>query len=207
MSEAIGDKGACILAWTAALIIPAALIFGIGWPWLEHVGNLEQEIENLDDQMARYQRLLLTLPGLQTELDQVRSNKDVKDFYFAAKTPALAGAQLQREVQKMVNASGGRVVSTQLLASAEDEQPPKVRVRAQIQGKTEALLEVLYQLEEARPFLFVDQISVRSTASRTVAKRNPRSRGRSRHRSVRRQPQGQLTVRLDVFGYALAEAP
>ena len=146
------------------MVIPAALVFGIGWPWLEHVGNLEREIESLDDQTTRYRRLLLTLPGLQAELDQVRSNEDVKDFYFDAKTPALAGAQLQREVQEMVKASGGRVVSTQVLASAEDEQPPKVRVRAQIQGKTEALLEVLYQLEQARPFLFVDQMSIRSAA-------------------------------------------
>lgn len=207
MSAVVGEKTACILAWTAALVIPAAIVLGIGWPWLQHAGNLEREIENLDDQIARYQRLLLTLPGLQAELDQVRSNKDVKDFYFDAKTPALAGAQLQRQVQKMVNASGGRVVSTQLLTSTDDEQPPKVKVRAQIQGKTEALLEVLYQLEEARPFLFVDQMSVRSTAPRTVAKRNPRLRGRNRHRSVRRQSQGQLTVRLDVFGYALAETP
>lgn len=207
MIERIGDKGSCILAWTAALFIPAALVFGLGWPWLEYVRNLEHEIETIDDQTARYHRLLQTLPGLQAELDQVRSNEDVKDFYFDAKTPALAGAQLQGEMQSMVKASGGRLVSTQVLASAEDEQPPKVRVRAQIQGKTDALLEILYQIEKARPFLFVDQMSIRSTARRTVAKRNRRAGGRQRHRSVRRQPQGQLTVRLDVFGYALGDVP
>lgn len=207
MTENTGGNSSCILAWTAALAIPASLFFGIGWPWLEHVSNQEREIESLDDQTVRYSRLLQTLPSLQAELEQVRSNEGVKDFYFDAKTPALAGAQMQREVQKMVKASGGRVVSTQVLPSAEDEQPPKVRVRAQIQGNTEALLAVLYDLEKARPFLFVDQMSVRSTARRAAAKPNPRVRGRQRHRSVRRQPQGQLTVRLDVFGYALGEAP
>jgi general secretion pathway protein M len=207
VSKPIGDQGSCILAWTAALFVPAALVFGLGWPWLEYARNLEHEIETIDDQTARYHRLLQTLPGLQAELDQVRSNEDVKDFYFDAKTPALAGAQLQGEMQSMVKASGGRLVSTQVLASAEDEQPPKVRVRAQIQGKTDALLEILYQIEKARPFLFVDQMSIRSTARRTVAQRNRRVGGRQRHRSVRRRPQGQLTVRLDVFGYALGDVP
>jgi general secretion pathway protein M len=200
-----GDKGSCVFAWAAALIVPAALVFGIGWPWLERVGSLEREIDSLDDQSVRYRRLLQTLPALQVELDQVRSNEDVKDFYFDAKTPALAGAQLQREVQEMVKSSGGRVVSTQILPAPADEQPPKVRVRAQLQGTTESLLDVLYQVEKARPFLFVDQMSVRSTSRRTAANRNPRVRGR--HRSVRRRPQGRLTVRLDVFGYALGEAP
>ena len=210
MSVRAGDKrnkGACALAWAAAIAIPAALVFGIGWPWLERVQTLEREIESLDNQTVRYRRLLQTLPGLQAELKQVRSNEDVKVFYFDAKTPALAGAQLQREVPKMVKASGGRLVSTQILPPPEDEQPPKVQVRAQIQGTTDALLDVLYEIEKARPFLFVDQMSVRSTSRRTTAARNSRVRGRQRHRSVRRQPQGRLTVRLDVFGYALGDAP
>jgi general secretion pathway protein M len=189
------------------LAILAAVVFGIGWPWLQQVANLKHEIESLNDQTSRYRRLIQTLPGLRAELDQVRSNEDVKDLYFNAKTPALAGAQIQREVQKMVNASGARLVSTQVLASDDKEQPPKVRVRAQIQGKTDALKDILYDLEKARPFLFVDQMSIRSTARRTTAGRNPRARGRQRRRSVRRQPQGMLTVRLDVFGYALGEAP
>lgn len=208
MTERTGDKRNCILAWTAAIIIPAAVVLGIGWPWLERVRTLESEIESLDDQAARYHRLLRTLPELRSELEQVRSNEDVKAFYFDAKTPALAGAQLQREVQNMVKNSGGRLVSTQILPSAEDEQPPKVRVRAQIQGQTDALLDVLYEIEQARPFLFVDQMSVRSTSRRAPAARGKtRARGRQRHRSVRRRPQGQLTVRLDVFGYALGGAP
>jgi general secretion pathway protein M len=205
MSERSGGKGACILAWVGALIIPIALVFGLGWPWLEQVGALEAEIESLDDRMVRYHRLLQTLPGLQAELAQVKNNKDAEDFYFDAKTPAIAGAELQREVQKMVTAAGGRVTSTQLLPSPADEQPPKVSVRTQIQGTTDVLLDVLYEIEKARPFLFVDKLSVRAPAQRRATTRNPRIR---RHRSIRRPPQQRLlTVRLDVFGYALGDKP
>jgi general secretion pathway protein M len=206
VSEREVDRRACLFAWAAAIALPAVLVLGIAWPWLERVRTLDSEIESLNDQSIRYSRLLQTLPGLQAELEQVLSNEDVKDFYFDAKTPALAGAQLQREVQEMVKSSGGRLVSTQILPAPDDEQPPKVHVRAQIQGETDALVDVLYRIEQARPFLFVDQMSVRSQSRRTPARRNPRVRGR--HRSVRRsRQQGQLTVRLDIFGYALGETP
>jgi general secretion pathway protein M len=198
-------RASCFLAWAAAITVPVAVLLGVGWPWTERIGSLKAEIETLDDRVARYRRLLQTLPGLQAELDQARSNEDVKTFYFEAKTSALAGARLQRQAQQIVKTSGGRVVSTQILPAPEDERPEKVRVRIQLQGRTEALLDVLYRIEQARPFLFVDQLSVRSMSRRSAVRRNPRARGR--HRSVRRQPQGQLTVRLDVFGYALGEAP
>lgn len=102
MSERTDHKGVCVLAWLGVLAIPLALVFAIGWPWLERVTALEQEIESLDERMVRHQGLLRALPGLQVELEQVNSNRDVKNFYFDAKTSALAGAELQRQVKKMV---------------------------------------------------------------------------------------------------------
>jgi general secretion pathway protein M len=196
----------CILAWAAALAIPVTLLVGIGWPWLERVGALEQEIASLDDRIAHYHRLVQTLPLLQTELERVRSNKDVENYYFEAKTPALAGAEVQRRVQQMVESAGGQVTSTQLLPAQKDEQPPKVRVRTQIKGNTDMLLDVLYQIEQARPFLFVDQLSVRAPPQRRTAQRNRRIRRRARANSNASR-QGELTVRLDVLGYALEGKP
>ncbi len=201
----LDQRSVCILTWAVTLSVPIAIAVAIGWPWLGRVHALQAEIDTLDEQITRYYRLLETLPALEAELEQVRSNKDVEDFYFDAKTPALAGAELQREVQRMVESAGGRVVSTQILPSTRDEQPPTVRVRAQIQGSTENLLDVLYQVEKARPFLFVDQLTVRAPRQTTTT---PRYRGARARRAVRATPRAmQLTVRLDVFGYALGDTP
>jgi len=200
------SRSACLLAWAATLAIPVTLVVGIGWPWLDKVGALEQEIQAQDDRISHYYRLIQTLPLLQTELDRVRSNKDVEKYYFEAKTPALAGAEVQRRVQQMVESAGGQVTSTQVLPSPADEQPPKVRVRTQIKGNTDMLLDVLYQIEQARPFLFVDQLSVRAPPQRRTTRRNSRIRRRARSRSGA-AAEGELTVRLDVFGYALEGKP
>lgn len=202
MSEAAVSKNACIAAWAAAILIPSAILVGTVWPLVQRSSALDDEIASLGDQITRLHRLLDTLPGLRVELEQVRSNEDVKAFYFDAQTPALAGAELQRQLKQIVKEADGRLISTQILPAVEDEQPPRVRVRTQLQGKTDTLLDVLFRIEQARPFLFVDQASVRATAPR-AQRRNPRVRGRRAQDQVRRQ--GQLTVRLDIFGFALGE--
>ncbi len=194
----------CLLAWGLVLSIPLALGIGVAWPWLEQMDGLGGDIERTRDQLVRYQRLVATLPGLRAELEQVSQNQDFKAFYFDGATPALAGATLQQKVQDIVKAAGGRLVSTQILPATPNEQPPTVRVRIQLQGSTDQLLEVLYQLEEARPFLFVDQASIRSMVQpERVA---PVQAGRQIRRPQPRPEAEDLTVRLDIFGYALGGA-
>ena len=78
--KGLDGKGRCILVWGLTLLIPLTLIVAVGWPWLERVGALNQTISSGEDRLARYQRLIATLPGLRAELEQVRSNEDVKAF-------------------------------------------------------------------------------------------------------------------------------
>jgi len=75
-----------------------------------------------------------------------------------------------------------------------------VRIRTQIQGSTDTLLNVLYEIEQARPFLFVDQVSVRSSARPDMPAQVLPGR-RARRPPVNQG--GELTVRLDIFGFAL----
>jgi general secretion pathway protein M len=191
----------CIAAWSAAVLIPALLMIAVLLPWWQRMQVLDADYERGLDQLTRYQRLEATLPSLREELAREQANDDFKAFYFDAETPALAGARLQSEVQEMVRGAGARPISTQILPVAEDEQPQRVRIRTQLQGTTDELLDLLYRIESARPFLFVDQMSIRSTTPRRSNVRRRVSR-RSNQREV-----GMLTVRLDVFGYILGAGP
>lgn len=190
----------CIIAWALAILLPVVLVAVIALPWLQRYDALTAAIDTGEDQLVRFRRQVETLPTLRAELEQVKANEDFKAFYFDAPTPALAGAELQRKVQDIVTAAKGRLISTQLLPEQPNEHPPKVRLRIQIQGSTDTLLDVLYAIEQARPFLFIDQVSVRSSARPEEPER------RVRGRTVRRPPvnqAGELTVRLDIFGFAL----
>ncbi len=201
MSARSPDRLSCALAWGLALLLPLLLVALVALPWWQRMQDLDEQLTRGTDQLQRYQRLVATLPGLRSELEREQANDDFKAFYFDAETPALAGARLQSEVQEVVRAAGARPISTQILPVDKDEHPPRVRIRTQLQGTTDELLDVLYRIEEARPFLFVDQVSIRSTTPRAPpARRNARR--------VVRRPQsqsqvGMLTVRLDIFGYSL----
>jgi general secretion pathway protein M len=182
------------------ILVPSLVLASFLAPALMRMERLDTAIEERRDELARYRRLIATLPNLRAELEQVRSNEDFKAFYFEASTPALAGAELQQKVQEIVNAAAGRLISTQLLPEQKDESPPRVRIRAQIQGSTDTLTDVLYAIEEARPFLFVDQVSVRSSARADLPDRVSR---RARRTRAGVDPGAELTVRLDIFGFAL----
>lgn len=187
------------MVMAALIVLPLLLVASVALPWASRISSLDQTIAEREDQLMRYQRLVQSLPSLQAELQQVRTDDAYKRFYFKAPTQALAGAQLQTQVQDIVNAASGRLLSTQILPENKNDDPPRVMVRTQVQGSTETLLEVLYQIEQARPFLFVDRLSVRSSARPTSPND---SRGRPTRRFIANQG-GELTIRIDIFGFVL----
>jgi general secretion pathway protein M len=189
-----------LLLWGVTLLIPLLLILSLLLPWWQRFTLLDEQIDTDRDQLQRYRQIVATLPQLRAALAEEQSNDEFEAFYFDAETPALAGARLQSEVQQMIRSVEARPISTQLLPVDENEQPLRVRIRTQLQGTTEQLLDVLYLIQEARPFLFVDQMSIRSTTPR-VAPQRRRNNRRTPARAAQRI--GELTVRLDIFGYAL----
>jgi general secretion pathway protein M len=200
MTEAAPNRRYCAVAWTMLVLVPLLALAAVVLPWFGRVGALNESIAAAEDQLLRYRRMVATLPTLRAELDKVNNNQEFRAFYFSASTPALAGAELQRKVQDIVSESQSRLISTQLLPEEQDEQPARVRLRTQIQGSTDGLLQVLYRIEESRPFLFVEQVSVRSSARPEL----PEQVGGAR--PVRRgtvSEAGELTVRLDIFGFTL----
>ncbi|ADC63909.1 type II secretion system protein GspM [Allochromatium vinosum] len=196
--KARADRALCLVSLGAVMLLPMLLLAAIVIPWLSRISELDDRIATSRDQLMRYQRLVSTRPALQAELEQARTNDAFDAFYFKAPTQALAGAQLQARVQDIVTAASGRLISTQILPPEAQDMPPRIRVRTQIQGSTETLMEVLYRLEQTRPFLFVERLSVRSAARPAVSSSPALVR-----RHLMANQAGELTVRLDIYGFVL----
>ncbi|MBK1694212.1 general secretion pathway protein GspM [Chromatium weissei] len=192
----------CAAMWTLALLLVLALGAGLVLPWITEIADLNQRIASSSAQLVHYQRLMQTLPALKAELAQAQQHDAAEPFYFKAPTLALVGAQLQTQVQTIVAAAEGRLVSTQLLPEDKNQMPPQVRVRTQIQGTMRTLREVLERLAQAQPLLFVEQLSVRSSAR--AEPEQPPGRPPRPGMVPPTNPAGELTLQLDILGFVLA---
>lgn len=199
MRAMLTPRTRCLIAWLSVVLLPLALIAAVAIPWWSEYQDLSDRVDRDHRQIQGYQRIVARLPALSAELAEVRSNDDFKAYSFDEPTAALAGATLQRMVQEMIRAVEARPISAQILPVQASDAPPRVSIRVQIQADTEQFFELLYRIEDARPFLFIEQMSIRSVVARAqrVQRRGPRPAQQS-------QPQSELTIRLDVFGYTLA---
>ncbi|AHF05124.1 general secretion pathway protein M [Marichromatium purpuratum 984] len=195
----------CLLVWGLAGSLLVGLLALTLLPWWLTLDALDARIASAEDRLGRYQRIAAGLPMLRDELERVRTDPALAGLYVQAATETIAGAELQRQLQQIIAAARGRLISVQLLptTSADAEAPTRLHVRAQVQGTTATLFEILYRIEQARPLLFVERLSARSAAQPEQRLRA----SRAATPSLATAPEGALMLRLDVFGFVRGEEP
>lgn len=185
-----------------ALIILGAVFYALV-PLTQGYINRTEEVAIQTKRLATLRGLLANEAQVDEELKRLDSLNTSGDIFLKGNKPAIASAKLREFVSDIVKESGGSLVSTQEYQTQSLDTASAVGLRIQFNGETSHLTSLLYKLENARPLIFIDEITVTSSA----AQRN--SRGRSRARSATRRPtRMSLTVKLDIFGYMVTgEAP
>jgi general secretion pathway protein M len=134
--------------------------------WLGHYQRYQQAQVELQDRLQRYERLLASRDELHRQLEFIRSQQANQDYYLPRTTPTLAATELQQQVSQLVQNYGGSLASSQILPAREQNGVVRVALRVQLSGDAETLQRTLYDLESAEPFLFVDNLQVRSRSIR-----------------------------------------
>ena len=107
-----------------------------------------------------YTTLNQTRPKLMGLVEVLRA-KEAKKFFLKGATPALASAELQDLARTMIEASGGKFLSSQATANKEDSGYRQIGTKIQMSTNIQNLRNVLYALETREPYLFVDGLTVR----------------------------------------------
>jgi general secretion pathway protein M len=80
--------------------------------------------------------------------------------FLTAPTQGLAGAQLQAYLQKVADTHHATLISSGMEATRHEDQPDSIRLQATLDADLQSLQALLYQLESATPYVFVDSLNV-----------------------------------------------
>ena len=184
--------------WAGRLAAVALLVALLGAAYLYAVAPLlatyrdtDQEIARTNDLLERYERIAARRGAYQAQVDELSSRQTGIGVYLSGTTDALAAAELQDRVKDMVEARGGKLRSIQILPVKAAGAFTRVSVRVQLSASLGAFHQILYGLEAAKPFVFVDNLDVRNR--------------RAVRRSALKDLDPTLMIRFDLSGYLRPE--
>lgn len=179
------------LAVALLFVAIAAVIAAVGLPaWLLHRHYnlvLQEDLGKLE----RYRRIAGTRPEVARQLEAMRA-KDPRKSFLRSGNVALSAAEAQETVRNIVESNGGKLITMQAPVSREEGRYRMVSVNVQLTGNIFALRKILDAIDASTPFLFVDNLMVRSQVPG----------------SFRPQPgqEPEMFVQFDLYGYSLVAA-
>ena len=176
-----------ILAFVVALVLGATAL-----PVIMINQYYDLALDDATSRLKRYSRIVGTRDSLQKQALEVKAVEGQQHFLKSA-SPALAAAELQEKAQSVFEANGAKVNSVQVLPHKDDGLYRQVTVQVQLMAPLTAVKAMLFGLESAHPYLFLDNFSIR--ALNTQVNR------------VEPANEPELVVQFDLTGYALKGAP
>jgi len=149
------------------LLIVLLLVYLVGVHWWFVAPHMQyaSEMQDLREQQLRYRQIIAEKPEIEKRLADVRAYER-GDQAFLAETDANAAsaALIQRLRQSMTdhveNEQRCQNVSTQSFNAGGEEPYQRVTVQARLKCDLEPLAAILYDLENGKPYLFIDQLMI-----------------------------------------------
>lgn len=149
-----------VLAFLALVSVTVVPVWSIN----RHYDNA---IESSQRRLEQLRRAAAVGAGLQARFDQLKGSGLASAHTLQSATPALAGAELQRILNRTVASHKAQVLSTQILPVAEERDFPRIAIKVRMRGTLQSIVDVFYAAETGEPFLFLNNIAIRSLLGRT----------------------------------------
>ena len=177
---------AAALALLVLVLALIAVIVAIPLWWLNQ--RYDSALEDASSRLERYSKIVGMREDLQKKSAEMQALTAARHFLKGA-SPALAAAELQELAKTSIESNGGKINSVQILAHKDDGAYRQISVTLQLAAPQNALKGLLYALESARPYLFIDNLSIR--APMVFVTRNANS------------SEPDLLIQFDLTAYAL----
>jgi len=150
--------------WSAvALLVAAILLVGLAVivPVLNKGLELSETKNNLVFRLQQYERILARKDAVIANMSAIKEQYQKRGLLNRQSTGALASAEVQELIKKVITEAGGQLSSTQALPLSSKNEFSRITVRVSMTGNSEVLRAVLYKIETATPLIIINQIDVR----------------------------------------------
>lgn len=195
MNTTLSPAFSRILALSLVLALAGAVYSLAVGPVLDAHRGYAETIEQARGRIEMFGRTGATRKPLERQLAELRKRANSTSGYLEAKSAALAAAQLQDRVKRIVTRNGGAIRSLQTLPAKNERDLERVSIRIQMTARIEQLQKIFHAFETGRTYLFVDDVNVRVQRTRRARRR--------RKGKTEATPAGErlLSVRLNLYGF------
>jgi hypothetical protein len=135
-------------------------------PVMSAYAEADAEIARSEQLLAEYRRLSGGRIQLQNHVDELRERTASQTAYLVAASDALAAADLQELVKRLVETSGGRLLSTVTLPAREAAPFRQIAIQVRMDVDIAQAQKIFYGLDSADLLVFVENLHMRAAPVR-----------------------------------------
>ncbi|MEO6689179.1 MAG: type II secretion system protein GspM [Dokdonella sp.] len=152
------------------IVLMLVYLVGIHWWFVAPQMELSSEMQDLREQQLRYRQTTAEKPEIDRRLAEVKAYEQGNQAFLPETDANAASAALIQRLTQAMNGKGEKHcqnVGTQSYTGSEEELYKRVTVQARLKCDLEPLAAILYDLENGKPYLFVDQVMIYKQQSYT----------------------------------------
>lgn len=145
-----------------ALLVLAVLAVTAGPVWYANATR-QAALDDAQERLVRYEQIAARDRELLPQYEALRRAQKSAGNQLRSDTVAVAGAELQRRVKDIAGRYQAQIVSTQILAPADEQGFVRVALRVRLRAELQSLLRSLYDVETNDVHMFIDNLSLRGS--------------------------------------------
>lgn len=147
------------------IVLMLIYLIGVHWWFVAPQMQFRAGMRDLREQQMRFRQTTAEKPAIEKRLAEVKAYEQGNQAFLSeTDANAASAALIQRIKQAMSDHAKDekrcQTVSTQSYNGGEDELYKRVTVQARLRCDLEPLAAVLYDLENGKPYLFIDQVMI-----------------------------------------------
>lgn len=185
-----GTRGKLVALGILLILVIAGAKFVLT-PIVQASQRIDDEIFDMQKDIERMHLLLSRAPSLKGIAARLKANNPLDSLTLRGGNAALAAAELQQLIRDAARDSDVRIVSLRVSPSATGrDHLDRVNVEVRLRAGTPGLRNILFALENSKPYIFFKQLAIRGhTATRPGSRLD------------------NLDIRLEVYGMRVNEYP